>query len=185
MLKGLFEGAPFRWWLTGGLALEQFARASWRGHDDIDIGICREDAPEVHRWLAERRQHLWIAADGKLAPWNGRELREESYEDNVWMKSSPNGPWVLDIQVGDGNEATWTYRRDKSVERQWTSVVLVTDQVPYLAPEIQLLFKSKSPRPKDCEDARRVIPLLDGVQCAWLKTHLPSAHPWIELVIKE
>jgi hypothetical protein len=184
-LRDMFNGAPFRWWLTGGLALEQFAGVSWREHDDIDIGICRLDAPQVHRWLVERDQHLWIAADGKLAPWSGRALNEKASEDNVWMKSLPDGPWVLDIQIGDGNDTSWIYRREKSVQREWSTVVLKTDELPYLSPEIQLLFKSKGPRPKDYEDARRVIPLFDGEQRAWLRAHLPSRHEWAKLLGNE
>jgi hypothetical protein len=184
-LRDMFNGAPFRWWLSGGLALEQFAGVSWREHDDIDIGICRLDAPQVHRWLVEKNQHLWIAAGGDLAPWSGRALNEEACEDNVWMKSSPDGPWVLDIQVGDGDDASWTYRREKSVQREWSTVVLMADQLPYLSPEIQLLFKSKGLRPKDYVDARRVIALFDGEQRAWLRAHLPSDHEWIKLLVNE
>jgi len=184
-LRDMFNGAFFRWWLSGGLALEQFTGVSWREHDDIDIGICRQDAPQVHRWLVERNQHLWIAADGKLDSWNGRGLNEEANEDNVWMKSSSDGPWVLDIQVGDGNDASWTYRRNKSVQREWPTVVLMSDLLPYLSPEIQLLFKSKDLRSKDHEDARRVIPLFDGEQRAWLQTHLPPDHEWKKLLVKE
>jgi hypothetical protein len=63
--------------------------------------------------------------------------------------------------------------------------VLIADGVPYLAPEIQLLFKSKGLRPKDYEDARRVIPLLNEEQRAWLRAHLPSGHEWTELLVNE
>ena len=184
-LRDTFNGAPFRWWLTGGLALEEYAKESWRAHEDIDIGICRQDAPQVHRWLIQSNYHLWIAADGKLASWNGRALDEESHEDNVWMKSSTEGPWVLDIQVGDGDDASWIYRRDKSIRREWSAVVLLTDQLPYLAPEIQLLFKSNGLRPKDYEDARHVIPLLNGEQRTWLRSHLHSDHEWQQLLVND
>ena len=41
--------------------------------------------------------------------------------------------------------------------------VLLSEQgIPYLAPEIQLLFKSKNNRTKDDGDATEVIPALDG-----------------------
>jgi hypothetical protein len=182
-LQDLFDKAPFRWWLTGGLALEQFAGTSWRKHGDIDIGICRDDAPLVHRWLIQRDQHLWIAADGQLAHWDGRALDEEADENNVWVKASPDGPWVLDIQVGDGDNSVWTYRRDKTVQREWATVVLVSaDGVPYMSPEIQLLFKSKGLRPRDNEDAQRVIPRLSDNQRLWLHTRLPADHDWLELL---
>ncbi len=40
-------------------------------------------------------------------------------------------------------------------------MLVTTDGVPYLAPELQMLFKSTAIRPKDDLDAAPVIPRLD------------------------
>ena len=48
----LFQGAPFRWWVCGGHALELHLGRSWRTHDDIDIGICLDDARALRSWLS-------------------------------------------------------------------------------------------------------------------------------------
>jgi hypothetical protein len=50
--------------------------------------------------------------------------------------------------------------------------------VPYLAPELQLLFKSMHLRSKDHGDARRVIPILENERRIWLSDHLDPDHPW-------
>jgi lincosamide nucleotidyltransferase A/C/D/E len=54
--------------------------------------------------------------------------------------------------------------------------------VPYLAPDLQLLFKSKDLRPKDGVDAAEVIPSLGGGGLALLRAQLPPDHPWNPLV---
>jgi hypothetical protein len=49
--------------------------------------------------------------------------------------------------------------------------------VPYLAPEIALLFKAKHARPKDVHDFTGVLPLLDPAARAWLSSALERVHP--------
>jgi hypothetical protein len=56
------------------------------------------------------------------------------------------------------------------------------DGVPYLAPEIVLLFKAKHPRAKDQSDFAGVLPVLGPIRRAWLAAALRRTHPghrWI------
>ena len=48
----LFRKAPFRWWVSGGHALELHVGRSWRSHDDTDISFCRDDARHLPEILA-------------------------------------------------------------------------------------------------------------------------------------
>jgi hypothetical protein len=53
--------------------------------------------------------------------------------------------------------------------------------VRYLAPEIQLLYKAKAPRPKDEQVFARVAPRLARDARRWLREALATAypaHPW-------
>jgi hypothetical protein len=49
--------------------------------------------------------------------------------------------------------------------------------IPFVAPEIVLLFKAKAARPKDESDAAVVLPTLDAAQRAWLAAALDRVHP--------
>jgi hypothetical protein len=54
--------------------------------------------------------------------------------------------------------------------------------VPYLAPEIQLLYKAKNHRPKDDADFDAAVGLLSATQRRWLREALAVHHPgdpWI------
>ena len=61
------------------------------------------------------------------------------------------------------------------------SVVTVGDTtpegIPYLAPEIQLLYKAKGLRPKDEADFRQTLPVLSWERRTWLREALLQAHP--------
>ncbi len=180
-LAGLFAGAPFPWWITGGVALELHAGRSWRAHGDADVGIRRMDAQAVRGWLGAL--HPFIASNGELRRWTGGPLSAGDAENNVWVKKEPDGPWWFDIAVGEGDERSWRYRREPSIGRDWSQAVLISaGGIPYLAPEIQLLFKSKGRREKDDLDAQVVIPLLDHDRRRWLEAHLDPGHRWVRLL---
>ncbi len=177
----LLADAPFRWWISGGRALALHLGETWRPHEDTDVGVARSDAPAVHRHL--RGWDLHVAAAGVLSPWDGRPLDPAASENNVWVRRRPGEPWALDLTIGDGTDDEWVYRRDPSLRLPWGEAVLRTsDGVPYLAPELQLLYKSRAVRPKDQADAERVIACLEGPRCAWLAAALPADHPWQDLL---
>jgi hypothetical protein len=180
----LFVGAPFRWWISGGQALELFTGRSWRRHDDTDVGICRQDAPALPDILGGWDLHL--ASSGRLTPWSGEPLWAELNQNNVWCRPSPSSPWRIDVTIGEGNEHEWIYRRDPSLRLPWREAVLQSEEgIPYLAPELQLLFKSKKVRPKDEEDAREVIGSLTASRRSRLTHWLPEGHPWMKNLARD
>ena len=89
-VRAVFACAPFRWWVTGGYALELFAGRSWRAHDDTDVSVCRTDMPLLHALLAG--WSLSVAAGGALSPWPGSELNVARHENNVWCCHSVGSP---------------------------------------------------------------------------------------------
>ena len=177
----LFAPAPFRWWISGGLALELHLGRSWRGHDDTDVGIRRRDVPLLPGVL--RDWDIRVGVSGVLEPWDGGPLAAGGEQNNLWCRRSPDGPWRLDVTVGEGDDDEWIYRRDERVRMPWSDAVLATaDRIPYLAPDLQLLFKSARPRPKDEVDAQEVIPALDVERRERLARLLPPDHAWQRLV---
>ena len=179
----VFDGAPFRRWICGGRALELHLGRSWRDHhDDIDVGILRQDAPALFAWLAG--WELAMASSGQLLPWGGRPLVAEHAENNVWGRRAGAGAWEIDVLANAGDATEWRSRRDERIRRPWDEAVLHTaDGLPYLAPELQLLFKSRDRRPKDDLDAEHVVPGLDAERRAALAELLPPDHPWQQVLL--
>lgn len=90
---------------------------------------------------------------------------------------------MLDVLIGAGDDDEWIFRRDPSFRLPWTWALRYDARgLPYLAPGLQLLFKSAPPRPKDDVDAQVVVPLLAAEHVALLAARLPREHPWRPLV---
>lgn len=176
----LFRDAPFRWWVSGGHALELHAARSWRDHDDLDVSFCRVDAPLVRSLLTDWDIH--IAAAGLLSPWFGQTLSAAAHQNNLWTRDRTNGSWRLDLTISEGNEREWIFRRDPEIRQRWSDAVLHSKPtgIPYLAPHLQLLFKAKGRRRKDDIDAAEVIPILSEAQADFLFAALPPNDPWTE-----
>ena len=172
-----FSSAQFRWWVSGGHALDLHLGRSWRDHEDTDIGIVRSDLKELHALLIHWDLH--VAAAGQLTPWRGEPLEVARHQNNLWCRLTAHGPWVLDVTIGEGSNENWIYRRDPTVQVPWDMAVLRTAEgIPYLAPELQLIYKSKGLRSKDDTDATEVIPSLNARQRAMLSRLLGTDHPW-------
>jgi len=173
----LFVGFPARWWISGGHALELHLGRSWRGHEDSDVGVLRQDSAALRELLVG--WDIRVAAAGRLSPWSGHTVRADASQNNLWCRKSADGPWCIDVTVGEGDEECWIYRRDPTLRVPWDEAVLRSDGgIPYLAPELQLLFKSKVVRPKDEVDAHEVIPALTLDRRQRLGALLPDDHPW-------
>jgi hypothetical protein len=176
-LEPLLQDAPFRWWISGGYALELHVGDSWREHDDIDVGVCRSQLSRVFGWFEDWDLH--VAADGRLSEWDGRPLEAARHENNVWARMTPSTAWLFDITVGEGDRDLWMYRRDRSLVRTWDEALLTTKAgLRYLAPDLQLLFKAQNDRSKDLLDAERVIPQLSAEQRRFLQDRLDPQHAW-------
>jgi hypothetical protein len=104
----------------------------------------------------------------------------------TWFRDPVTGTYHLDVFRDPHEGDTWLCRRDPSIRRPYSEVIMVTDAgIPYMAPELVLLFKAKSDRSKDRTDLHAARTSLSTVQVSWLRGALASlhpGHPWLEVL---
>jgi hypothetical protein len=81
----------------------------------------------------------------------------------------------------------WVCRRDASITLPYGELILRTGEgVPYVTPEVTLLFKAKHVRDKDEADFQRGLPRMNQTQrsrlISWLSQVHPG-HPWIKALV--
>ena len=180
----LFDGVSAPWWIAGGWAIDLFLHAVTRTHDDIDVGMLRADQAWIHRVLAG-----WDiqAADppGTLRPWIAGECLPQGIHD-IWCREHPSAPWRLQFMLNESDGSDWVFRRDPAIRRPMATTTRRTPEgVPYMCPEIQLLFKSRGNRPKDEADLRNCLPRMTSDARHWLIENLRKeapAHPWLAVL---
>jgi len=168
------------WWIAGGHAIDLFLGVRTRAHTDLDVGLFRDGQAEIFSAL-----HGWeihAAVNGRLRLLAAGETLRRG-EHGLWCRPGAALPWALELMVNERDGADWVYRRDPEVRRPLDHVVLHDSRgIPYLAPEVQLLFKSKGRRPRDEQDLDVVLPRLDAGRREWLRAQLrraDPAHPWL------
>ena len=89
----------------------------------------------------------------------------------------PDG-FQLEFLLNEHDQETdeWVFRRDARIRRSLPAAFL-TGRLPYLAPEIVLLYKAKAPAPKDDADFNVVLSYLRHDQRAWLRDALHVTAP--------
>ncbi len=185
-VANFFAALDVPWWIAGGWAIDLFLGTQTRKHDDIDIQVLRRDQRAIRTLFAEwdlQEAHPTIP----LSAWPFRTWEPDqplrAGVDDVWCRPNKTAPWAMQFMIADTNDHQWLCRRDPGITRPITSIGHRTREgIPYIAPEIQLLYKAKGRRPKDEADFMMLHPHLDQQSRAWLVqalTIVHPGHPWL------
>jgi hypothetical protein len=184
-VAGWMAGFSAPWWFAGGWALDLWLGHQTRDHSDIEIGCLSDDLPELVRhlsgWdiqLAMNKRLQSFLPDG---PWPADHF-------SLWVRrEAPLWDFEVLPEVHDG--VRWLYRRDRRIGLPVKKLTTTTtDGKTIIAPEVQLLFKSKARRDKDEADFATCLPHLAQDQRRWLRAALAlinPTNPWLASLCDE
>jgi len=181
----LLHRVSFPWWISGGWSIDLFLGRQTRSHDDTDVLVRRIDQLALQEFLSDWDLHK--TQQPGLKPWPAGEFLEPGVND-VWCRRAPSLPWSLQVMFLDTLNDSWIFRRDTAITGPIAALGRTTDSgIPYLSPEIQLLYKARPETlDKDDADFRNCAPLLHSEErkrlLSWLEQHLPGSHQWIALL---
>jgi hypothetical protein len=170
------------WFVAGGWALDLFRGRPTRPHDDIEVAVPAERFAEIEACFPDC--DFYVPHEGELLPATAEALISDF---QTWALERATGTWRLDVFREPHDGDTWICRRDTRLRRPYAEIIRRSpDGIPYLTPEIVLLFKAKNVRDKDQADFDGTLPLLDAAQRQWLGDALAIVHPdhpWAPLVV--
>jgi hypothetical protein len=178
--RRLLERVAPRYWIAGGWAIDLFLGKQQRPHKDLDIGIRRGDVPRV--FAALPGWDFFEAKDGWLSRLDAGEPPRASV-NSLWSRPTSSGEWALEFLLDDSSDDEWIFRRDPSIRLPIERALRRDSEgIPYLSPEIQLLYKARNPRAEDQADFESVLAQLDTSARGWLGhtlMRMHPGHPWI------
>lgn len=180
-VASFFSTLTVPWWIAGGWALDLFLGEQTRDHDDVDVQILRRDQQEIRTllgaWDIQGADLDRLPVEWPFREWEVGQTLDPSVHD-VWCRPNKADPWVFQLMVADFVDDQWLFRRDPRIRRPLAAIGHRThDGIPYIAPEIQLLYKARASRPKDEADFARTLPALDEKSRQWLAQSLAFVHP--------
>jgi hypothetical protein len=170
---------PRPWWVSGGWAIDLFLGQVTRQHGDLEVGLFRDDQEALRAYLSEWELFRieYRPEDAEWVPWSAGEWMALP-EFQIQARRASAQPTEIDFFLNDRVAEEWQCRRDPAITRPVASISRRSSTgIPFLVPEIQLLFKAKWHRPKDESDFRAACPRFDPTQRAWLAEALGIVHP--------
>lgn len=205
--NAILQGQDFSYAICGGFALDLFLGYETRTHGDIDILAFWEDREtiisymqsqgflvyemlgggKVHRvtdiWIQEKlRKNIFCCTeDCELV-----RLHDTEEKDVYWLDFQQTGLSKLnyiEFLFNEKTENEFVYVRDNRIKHKLESAILQKDGIPYLSPELCLVFKSTDiEREGYQQDFELTVERLNGEQRTWFEKAMemlyPEGHKW-------
>lgn len=122
-------------------------------------------------------------------------MRREKWDKGEWLdlpvheihaQKADRDPSKLEILLNESSGDEWRFRRNLKITRPLSMIGLFSkDGIPFLSPEIVLLYKAKDPTENDEADLNNALEVLRGKRRHWLKQAIQACypgHPWIDIL---
>ncbi|WP_050615371.1 nucleotidyltransferase domain-containing protein [Bacillus testis] len=181
-IHSLMSGYDKPWFIAGGWAIDLFIGKETREHTDIEFAVFRKDQLYLKDYLKEWKFKKVI--NGEFYTWENEFLELPIHEIHALHLRNRD---KIEILLNETSENDWVFRRDLRISYPLKSIRSFTvTGIPYLNPEIVLLYKAKNPREKDDQDFFAIKDDLEEEKKKWLLHALEiyePEHKWIEFLI--
>ena len=207
----LLKNGGFEYAFCGGQALDLFLGYESRVHGDIDVCAYWNDRDsiiqymqslgfEVYEMLGGGRAHRITDVSDQIGKKknifcfrNGCPLVKTYPPDEdgcCWMEFFHIGQTKLDFiefLFNDKTQKAFQYARNREITLGLEKAVLFSEGIPYLSPELCLLYKSTNiEREGYQQDFELAWKAMSPSQRDWLRNALlceyPNGHPWLNIM---
>jgi hypothetical protein len=169
------ETLDVAWCVAAGWAIDLFVGYERREHEDLEIAAPARAFPQLHALLDDLE--FYAVGDGEVTAVAESPERFDGTHQ-TWGLDRATFEWRIDVfrEPSDGGE--WICRRHEEIRLPYDELIERTaGGIPYVRPEVALLFKAKAAREKDEDDLNDVLPLLAPSRRALLRDWIALVHP--------
>ena len=133
------------WAFAAGWALDLFRGRETRAHDDVEIAVPAAAFDLIREALTPYEFDI-VGAGRRWPVSDGQAL---AHTHQTWLRNPETGSYHMDVFREPHDGGIWICRRNPALRLPYTELVRWTpDGLPYMAPEVVLLFKAKWDRPR-------------------------------------
>lgn len=205
--RKLLQNIDFDWAICGGFAIDLFCEVKTRKHLDIDVCVFWENRDDVITYMSDLDWTIYEACGGGMVH-KITDLTQQKYlknnifcvkDGNKFFHVTPAGDNMFRCEIESSeqveldyieflfdkrNDNCFLYSRNEDVKREIDKAILFYDTIPYLAPEIVLLYKSTEPKSDDYgHDFTIAMGKMSNDSKNWLLNSLefcyPEGHEWL------
>ena len=205
----LLKKGGFGYAFCGGQALDLFLGYESRVHGDIDICAYWEDRNRIIRYMQSQGFIVYEMLGGgrahHITDVSGQFRKKKNIfcfrEGCPLVKTYPpdedgccrmeffhigqTEPDFMEFLFNDKSQDAFEYARNREITLGLDRAVIFRGDIPYLAPELCLLYKSTDiEREGYQQDFELACPAMDPSQREWLREALlrefPGGHPWLD-----
>ncbi|MBS2538045.1 hypothetical protein KGQ20_35360 [Catenulispora sp. NF23] len=167
-------GVTTPWYVAAGWALDLFRGKQTRRHGDLEIAIPAADFPEIRDRFAD---YVFDAVGDKRL-WPNPSPEDLAATHQTWFRDPSTDNYLVDVFREPHEGRTWICRHHPTIRLPYDDIICHTpDGIPYLTPELVLLFKAKHTRPKDQADFAAIAPELEPARRARLAELIGQVYP--------
>jgi hypothetical protein len=178
--------APF--YFCGGWAIDLHLGRITRDHHDIDTLVMRRDQLGLHKALRGFMLKKIIPHPeglpnrGTVVEWPpGERLELPVHQINAY-RANESEP-AFQVMLAESSDRDWIFRRNPEIRMPLARIGFhPLWGLPYLAPEVVLLFKAKHLEARDRVDFDNAMPALSADARRWLRDALEKTHPGHEWI---
>lgn len=209
LTNDLLNNKGFEYAFCGGFAIDLFLGYESRLHGDIDILAYWKDRNKIIEYMWSLGFAVYeMLGDGKahhITDINIQFIKKrnifcikedcdfvrltETTEKDIYLveviPTIQRKMNFIEFLFNDRTDEHFLYARNHDIKRDLNKSILYVENIPYLAPEICLLYKSTDTERKGYQqDYDLAISKMDDEQKKWLSESLvvlyPNGHKWIE-----
>ena len=194
--------------LCGGHAIDLFLGRKTRPHKDLDVVVYWEDRDTLVQYMLNQGWDIYEPCGAENLHKINDVSDQKRNRSNIWcVKSSnqhytftehENDMYAVDFDNSEQMELDYIeflfntrtdryflYARNHDIKLAYSKAILKVKDIPYLAPEIVLLYKSTAADDTDYQlDFNNASKEMNVKQLTWLKKSLfvmfPQGHKWLE-----
>ena len=203
----LLKNGNFTYAICGGFALDLFTNTDMRVHSDIDVCVFEQDKDVIFQYMKDNKWSVYEFQGNGIVQFisdvsdcqSGRNLmclkdgcelinfypcdRGDGYFLHEFIDTGITAFNYLEFLFNTSMGGNFIFDGAAGVYRNMSKAIMRKENVPYLSPELILLYKAgNSDRKWYQQDFEKTVVEMDDEQIAWLYDSLdvlyPGGHPW-------